>query len=161
MSTEKPAVVKASFEERKKALIAEGARMRSQVDASIKVVRTNLHADRLAKTAVSHLAAAAYSAADRVFGIGRLRSGIASANVGDYFSGRGMGKLMIGAKRFLPLATTAYSIIKRRKLVGPVLKGAAVAAALSGGYVVWKSRRHQHAVQADMHGYPAYTDPGI
>ena len=161
MSTEKPAVVKASFEERKKALIAEGAKKRSQVDASIEVVRENLHADRLAKTAVNHLATAAYGAVDNVFGLGRLRSGIASANVGEYFSGHRMGKLMRNAKRFLPLATTAYSIIKRRKLVGPVLKGAAVAAALSGGYIVWKSRRHQHAVQADMHDYSAYTDPGV
>jgi len=133
-----------SFEDRKKVLIAQGATRRREVDRSIDIVRTNLHVGRLAKSAVSHLTSAA---SDKVENM--LQShGLTVGNVGS------------NIKRYLPLAATAYSIIKRRNLGTPLLKGAGILAALSGGaYLLWQRRQAAHAADGAMSAYPDYLDP--
>jgi len=133
-----------SFEERKKALIAQGATRRREADRSIDIVRTNLHMDRLAKGVVLHLTNAA---SDKVEHMLQSR-GLTVSNMGT------------NIKRYLPLAATAYSIIKRRNLGAPLLKGAGILAAISGGaYLYWQRKQASQAADNVMSGFPNYLDP--
>lgn len=136
--------IESSFEERKKALISQGAMRRREADRSIDIVRTNLHVERLAKNAVTHLTSAASSKVEHM-----LHSrGISVGNVGG------------NIKRYLPLAATAYSIIKRRQLGKPLLKGAGILAAISGGaYLIWQRKQKTQAADNAMAAYPNYLDP--
>lgn len=121
-----------SFDERKKALIAQGASRRREADRSIDIVRTNLHVEPLVKSAVAHLTTAATNKVEHMF----YRRGITARNLGGNF------------KRYLPLAATAYAIIKRRKLLKPLLKGTGVLAALSGGaYMLWQRKKRAEAIE--------------
>lgn len=132
------------FEEKKKALIAQGATRRREADRSIDIVRTNLHVDRLAKTAITHLANAATHKVESALQQHGLTAGRMGGNI----------------KRYLPIAATAYSIIKRRNLGAPLLKGAGVLAAISGGaYLLWQRRQSAHAMDNAMSSYPDYLDP--
>ena len=133
-----------SFEERKKALIAQGATRRRETDRSIDIVRTNLHVDRLAKSAVSHLTSAASDKVEHM-----LQS-----------SGLTVGNVRNNITRYLPIAATAYSIIKRRNLGRPLLKGAGILAAVSGGaYLLWQRRQATQDAEDAMAAYPNYLDP--
>ena len=133
-----------SFEERKKALIAQGALRRREVDKSIDIVRANLHVDKLARNAVNHLTSTAYNSVENMFGMKNLRAR--------------------NLKKFLPLAATAYSIISRRNLGGPILRGVGIVGALStGAFLWWRHRKNDKAARArEFHStpYPDYVDPG-
>ena len=115
-----------SFEERKKALIAQGALRRREIDKSIDIVRANLHADRLARNAVNHVTSAVYSRVENMFGMTSFRAG--------------------NLKKFLPLAATVYSIVRRRNLGGPIVRGVGIVGALSAGAFMWW--RHHNKVKA-------------
>lgn len=106
-----------------------------------------LYADRLAKNAVSQFTSAAYSAFENTFGWQHLRNSSLTGNL----------------KRFLPLATTVYSIVTRRKLVAPILRGAAVLAGVSAGaYFIWhRKQRTRAATLEDSADYADYLDPGV
>jgi len=133
-----------SFDERKKALIAQGAARRREADRSIDIVRTNLHVDRLAKSAVTHLANAASDKVENIF----QSRGLTVRNVGG------------NIKRYLPLIATAYSIIKRRNLGMPLFKGIGILAALSGGaYLLWQRKQAAQTADGAISAYPTYLDP--
>ena len=132
-----------TFDQRKKALIAQGATRRNEIHKSIDIVRDNLHADRLAKTAVNHLSNAAFNTVENMFNWRSIKNG--------------------NLRTLLPLAASAYSIISRRKLVLPILKGSAVTAAVgAGAYFLWRyKQRHDTHVAAERANQPAYGDPGL
>jgi phage-related tail fiber protein len=147
MTPTRKIVIPPTYDERKKALIVQGAARRNGIAASVDIVRDNLHADKLAKNAVTQVSSAAYSAFENTFGWQQLRNGSFTGNL----------------KRFLPLATTLYSIVTRRKLVVPILRGAAVLAGVSAGaYFVWhRKQRARAAALQESAEYPDYVDPGI
>lgn len=164
MSDAKKPATEKSFEERKKALIAQGAECRKKVDASIAVVRENLHADKLAKSAMNHITAKAYGAVDRLFGrhhgekadlgmeLGADRAslrgdtGLASRFANLTNENHAAGKLIAQVRRFLPLATTAFTILRRRQMVMPVVRGAAVLGGIGAGAYFF--HRHRQRMQA-------------
>ncbi len=147
MIATKKVVAQPSYEQRKKALIEQGAARRHGIAAAVDIVRDNLHADRLAKNAVSQFTSAAYSAFENTFGWQHLRNSSLTGNL----------------KRFLPLATTVYSIVTRRKLVAPILRGAAVLAGVSAAaYFIWhRKQRTRAAALEDSAEYADYLDPGV
>ena len=115
-----------SFEIRKKALIAQGAARRKDITKSIDIVRDNLHADKLAKHAVNHVTNAAYNTVENLLDLRGLRNG--------------------NFRKLLPLAASVYSIVTKRNLVKPVLKGTAAVAGLSGGlFLFWRHKQKQKA----------------
>ena len=131
-----------SLEERKKFLIAQGAIRRNNIAASVDIVRANLQAERLARNAVNKLTAAAYSAVEGLFDWNTLRNG--------------------DIKKLLPLAMSAYSIITRRKLVVPILRGTAVVAGISAGaFLLWRYKRLGRVAKADAMTAAQYQDPPI
>lgn len=177
MSDAKKPVIEKSFEERKKALIAQGADRRAGVDASIAVIRNNLHADKLAKSAMNHMTAKAYGAVDRLFGRHHVDKVDLSTDLGDdstaYDSETGVaarfsnltngnhatGKFIATVRRFLPLAATALSIMRRRRLIIPVLRGAAVLGGIgAGAYFFYRHRQRTSEMAEDdavlPYGYP-------
>lgn len=118
-----------SFEVRKKALIAQGAARRKDISQSIDIVRDNLHADKLAKQAVNHVTNAAYNTIENLLDLRGLRNG--------------------NFRKLLPLAASVYSIVTRRNLVMPVMKGTAMVAGLSGGlFLYWRHKQKQKAEAA-------------
>ena len=130
-----------SFDDRKKALITQGATRRREADRSIDIVRSNLHVDRLAKSAVTHLTSAASEKFEHML----HNRGITVGNVGS------------NLKRYLPLAATAYSIIKRRNLAMPLLKGGGVLAAVSyAAYLIWQRKQSRVETYQAMSDYPDY-----
>lgn len=134
-----------SYADRKKALIAQGAERRKKIDTSIDIIRDNLHADVLAKSAVTHMTTAAYGAVEKLFHWNTVRGQALSANI----------------KRFLPLAGTAYSIIKRRRMIKPVMGGGALAAVAAGGaYLYLRHKKNAEIAHADMMSYPTYGESG-
>ena len=96
-----------SLEERKKHLIAEGALYRSRFHYSKDVVAANLHAESLAKAAVNHLMATAYTA----------------------FAGSG-GLKGLNLQSILPLLISGVSILSKRSLIKPLFRGVLVIATL-------------------------------
>lgn len=171
-----------SFEERKKALIAQGAAQRQKIDASIVIIRENLHADKLAKSAMSHITAKAYGAVDKLFGRHHVEkvdltdlgenSGASNGSAGISSSlakftnltngDHAAGKLIATVRRFLPLATTAFGILRRRKLVMPVVKGAAVLGGVGAGayfYYRHKQRMDEEANERDDMPYAYHAEP--
>lgn len=137
-----------SFEERKKALIAQGAARRREIKESMHVVRDNLHANKLAKNAVGHLTGAAYGAVEKIFGTPNLRSA--------------------SLRRIVPLAASIYSIVSKRKMIKPILRGAAALGSVSAGvFVIWRHKKKlreadaQARLEAAALGYPNYVDPGV
>ena len=124
-----PALPVLAIEERKKILIAQGALLRNNIDASIGIVRANLRAERLARNAVNKLTTAAYNAVEGFFDWNTLRNG--------------------DIKKLLPLAMSAYSIITRRKLLAPILCGTAVVAAISAStFFLWRYKQRVRAAKA-------------
>ena len=142
--TEKPAVTATplSYEQRKKALIAEGAMRRHEIDRARDIVRDNLHADVIAKNAVSHFTTAAYAAVDNVFSWNSLRNG--------------------NLQTLLPFAASAYSLVTKRKLIVPILRGAVVLSAISGAvYLLARKKRAPRAPTVLPVSPPDYLDPGM
>lgn len=131
-----PPVTEPSFEDRKKALIAQGAARRRDIEQSIDMVRDNLHADKLAKHAVNNMANAAYSTIESLFDLRGLRN--------------------VNFRKLLPLAASVYSIVTRRKLVMPIMKGTAAVVGLGGGlFLFWRHKQKQKALaQAGLMTYP-------
>jgi hypothetical protein len=183
MSEAKKPAAEKSFEERKKALIAQGAAQRNNLDVSIAVVRENLHADKLAKSAVQHITAKAFGAVDKLFGRHHVDRVDLSTDLGPdtgvYNTDTGVsgvfaklnhlsngdhaaGRLIARARRMLPLAATAFSILRRRRLIMPVLKGAAVLGGVgAGAYFFYrhKQRAQDEAVQDEALRYTHYAEP--
>ncbi|GAC1408194.1 MAG: hypothetical protein NVSMB6_06900 [Burkholderiaceae bacterium] len=149
MTNDKPALVSGtSFADRKKALIAQGAARRRDVKESVHIVRDNLHANKLAKNAVGHLTGAAYSAMEKVFHTNNLRSA--------------------SLRKMIPLAASVYSIVSKRKMIVPILRGAAIVGSVSAGAVgIWRYKKKtreadaQTRAEAAALGYPNYIDPGV
>jgi hypothetical protein len=111
----------ASLAQQRKLLIAQGAKYRTGISESAKVLRANLHADVLARNAINHLVANASSAFHNLFTSRRLTS--------DNF------------RRFLPfLLSGASLIVKRKAILKPVLVGA-VALAAVGTAVYFLTRK--------------------
>ena len=125
----KPHETEPSFEDRKKALIAQGAARRKEIGQSIDIVRDNLHADKLAKQAVNHVTNAAYNTVENLLDLRGLRNG--------------------NFRKLLPLAASVYSIVTKRGMVKPVLKGTAAVAGISGGlFMFWRHKQKQKADEA-------------
>lgn len=125
-----------TYEQRKRALIAQGESYRRQIDASRTVLRDNLQADQLGRNAVSHITSAAYSAFDNLFSWSSLRNG--------------------NLQTLLPIAASAYSLLSKRRLLVPLLRGAAVAAAVSTAAVVlFRKNRQRRQAQAAPDGSAA------
>lgn len=121
-----PHATEPSFDDRKKSLIAQGTARRKDIEKSIDIVRDNLHADKLAKQAVNHMTNAAYGTIENLLDLRGLRDG--------------------NFRKLLPLAASVYSIVTKRKLVKPVLKGTAAVAGLSGGlFMYWRHKQKQKA----------------
>ena len=140
----KPAVTATplTYEQRKKALIAEGAMRRHEIDHARYIVRANLHADVIAKNAVSHFTTAAYAAVDNVFSWNSLRNG--------------------NLQTLLPFAASAYSLVTKRKLIVPILRGAVVLSAVAGAvYVLAIKKRAPRAATVLPVTPPDYLDPGV
>jgi hypothetical protein len=120
-----------TVEQRKKLLIAHGRTCRDELDHSLDIVRENLHLDRIAKTVVTHATASAYRSVENVLHLSSLNS--------------------TTIRRFLPFVTAAYSIVTRRRLVVPVLRGAAVAAGVSAGaYFYYRHKKRMHALEVPV-----------
>lgn len=131
-----------TYEQRKKALIAEGAAHRHEIDVSREVVRANLHADIIAKNAVSHFATAAYAAVDNIFSWNSLRNG--------------------NLQTLLPFAASAYSLITKRKLIVPILRSAAVLSAISGVvYLIARKKKTPRVATVLPVSPPGHLDPGV
>lgn len=131
-----------TYEQRKKALIAEGAMRRHEIDHARDIVRANLHADVIAKNAVSHFTTAAYAAVDNVFSWNSLRNG--------------------NLQTLLPFAASAYSLVTKRKLIVPILRGAVVLSAIGGAiYVLAIKKRAPRAATVLPVSPPDYLDPGV
>lgn len=131
-----------TYEQRKKALIAEGAIRRQEIDHSRDIVRANLHADVIAKNAVSHFTTAAYAAVDNVFSWNSLRNG--------------------NLQTLLPFAASAYSLVTKRKLIVPILRGAVVLSAVAGAvYMLAIKKRAPRARTVSPVSPPDYLDPGV
>jgi hypothetical protein len=118
-----------TFEQRKKKLIAEAERCRAKLDESKDIIRDNLKIDRLAKNGVSYLTTAASSAVDNMFNINAIRNG-------------SLGRL-------LPVAASVYSIITRRKLVMPILRGGLVVAGVAAALFYMSRKKRARRVQAN------------
>lgn len=110
-----------TFEQRKKTLIAEAAACRHEIGVSRNIIRANLQLERLAKNTVSHLTTAAYSAVDNVFNMNAIRGG-------------SLGKL-------LPVAASVYSIVSRRRLIVPILRGAGVVVGVVAALIYFSRRK--------------------
>lgn len=137
-----PAVPVLTFEQRKKALIAEGAMHRHEIDLSRNIVRANLHADVIARNAVSHFTTAAYTAVDNIFSWNSLRNG--------------------NLQTLLPYAASAYSLITKRKLIVPILRGAVVMSAISGAvYLLARKKKAPRVRTVQPVTPPDYVDPGV
>lgn len=98
-----------SLAEQKEKLLLQCRAYRSAVGRSRKVVRSHLGADEIARTAI---------------GLVSARAQTALANVSDFLDLKNMS----GAKlqRLLPLLVSGVSLLSRRSLLKPVLRGAAV-----------------------------------
>ncbi|MBC7413802.1 MAG: hypothetical protein H7327_02580 [Herminiimonas sp.] len=131
-----------SYDQRKKALIAEGALRRQQIEVSREILRENLQADRIAKNAVSHFTTAAYAAVDNIFSWNMLRNG--------------------NLQTLLPFAASAYSLVTRRKLIVPILRGAVVASAIGGAvYLLTRKKKARRVATVLPVSPPDYLDPGV
>ena len=131
-----------TYDQRKKALIAEGAMRRREIDLARDIVRVNLHADIIAKNAVRHFTTAAYAAVDNVFSWNSLRNG--------------------NLQKLLPFVASAYSLVTKRKLVVPILLGAVVLSAISGGvYLLARKKRAPRTTAVLPVSPPDYLDPGV
>ncbi len=107
--------------QRKKTLIAQGASYRLGITDSKTAVRENLHPDVLARNAISHLGATASAAFDNIFRLKNFNAG--------------------NLKILLPLITGGFSLLSKRGLVRPLLRGT-VMLAVAGtiGYFVFKKK---------------------
>ncbi len=142
--TAKPTVAAAhpTYEQRKKALIAEGAMRRREIDHAQDIVRANLHADVIAKNAVSHFTTAAYAAVDNIFSWNSLRNG--------------------NLQTLLPFAASAYSLVTKRRLVVPILRGAVVVSAIGGAvYLLARKKKAPRVATVLPVSPPDYLDPGV
>lgn len=100
--------------QQKRLLITQGAVYRAGISESANVVRTNLHADVLARNAINHLVANATAAVHNLFDSRNFTSG--------------------NLRTFLPLLVSGVSLIAKKKtLLKPVLAGAVALAAIATG----------------------------
>jgi hypothetical protein len=102
-----------SLAQRKTALIEQGANYRTGVKKSKRAVQANLHVDVLAKSAAQHFLARSSMIATSLLSLKSLRKG--------------------NFRALLPLLTTGVSALTKRGAVKPMLRGAAVLAALGAG----------------------------
>jgi hypothetical protein len=116
-----------STEQRKSALIAQCASYRVGITKSKNVVKTNLHADALAISAVQHFAGRASTIAGALLGLNGLRKGNLSGLV--------------------PLLSTAASLLAKRGAIKPMARGAAALAAIGAG-AYFLIRRKKRAARA-------------
>lgn len=130
-----------TYEQRKKALIAEGVVRRREINVSRDILLANLHADRLAKNAVSHLTTAASAAVHNIFSWNSLRNG--------------------NLKTLLPFAASAYSMVTKHKLIVPILRGAVVLGAVSGAVYFLTRKKNPKAATVLPVSPPDYFDPGV
>ena len=136
------AVPELGYEQRKKALIAEGASRRREINRSRDIVRANLHADIIAKNAVSHFTTAAYAAVDSVFSWNSLRNG--------------------NLRTLLPFAASAWSLVTKRKLVVPLLRGTVAVSAIGGAVYFMARKKKAPRVKTVLPVIPPdYLDPGV
>jgi hypothetical protein len=100
--------------QQKRLLITQGAVYRAEIMGCAHRVRTNLHADVLARNAINHLTANATAAVHNLFDFKNFTSG--------------------NLRTALPLLVSGVSLISRKKaLLKPVLVGAAALAAIATG----------------------------
>lgn len=100
-----------AIEQRKRMLIAQGALYRLGVSESKNAVRSNLHVDALAKSAISHLVANASGAFGTLLSLKNFKNGNVQA--------------------LLPLLITGISFLsKKRILIKPAIVGMVALAAI-------------------------------
>ena len=116
----------------KTALIEQGASYRSGIRRSKKAVQANLHVDVLAKSAVQHFLARSSMAATTLLSLNGLRKG--------------------NFKALLPLVASGVSSLARRGAVKPMLRGAAVLAAVgaSAFFLLRKKKAGRAASEQDQ-----------
>jgi hypothetical protein len=122
MATDTEYKTQLSPAQRKSTLIAQGALYRSGITASQNAVQANLHVDALARSAVHHFAARSSAVLATLLSLNSLRKG--------------------NLRAVLPLLTTGVSLLAKRGAVKPMLRGAAVLAAVGAGafFLIRKKR---------------------
>lgn len=107
-----------SLEQRKAQLVAQGAAYRAGISAAQHAVKADLSVDELAKSALSHVASAAYAAF-------KSRTGIAGVNL----------------QTLLPLVIGGVSALSKRSLLRPVMRAALVLGAVATAVAVVAKKR--------------------
>lgn len=97
-----------SLAERKRKLLADGASYRSGMMFSRDRIKESLNAESLARLAISHLATSAYSRFENLFSMKGLN-----------------------LQTLIPLVTGGISLLSKRSLLKPVVRGATVVGALA------------------------------
>lgn len=118
-----------TFEQRKKKLIAEAAACRLRLDESKDTIRANLKVDRLVRNGVNYLTTSASSAVDNMFNINAIRNG--------------------SLAKLLPVVASVYSIVTRRRLLMPILRGGLVVAGVATALFYLSRKKKARRAQAN------------
>jgi hypothetical protein len=111
-------------EQQKERLLLQCQAYRAGIGLSRKIVRANLGADAIARTAV---------------GMVSMRAQSAMANFSDLLDFKNFSGVKL--QRVLPLVISGVSLLSRRSLWKPVLRGAAVVGAAGAGLYFYSRRK--------------------
>jgi hypothetical protein len=131
MTNDQNPQIKESLAEQKEKLLLQCRAYRSAIGRSRKVVRAHLGIDEIARTAV---------------GLVSSRAQNALANVSDFLDLKNMS----GAKlqRLLPLVVSGVSLLSRRAVLKPVLRGAAVVGTVAAAvYFLSRKKGRKHVAK--------------
>lgn len=136
-----------THEERKRKVLAQGALYRLGVMEAREVVRENLSAESLAKTALNRV----FHAATSVFGGGKSLQSLKSLKSLSSASG-------VNMQTVTPLLLTGVSLLSKRWLRKPLMYGGILSAV--GGLAYYLSRRRSSGADEEGGDASAY-DPGL
>lgn len=111
--------------QQKERLILQCRAYRAGIGQSRNVVRANLGRDALTKTALGLVGARAQSAFANVAGLVNLSGGLSLAKI----------------QRLAPFVLSGLSILSRRSVLKPVLRGAALVSALGAGLYFFSKKK--------------------
>lgn len=112
---------------RKKQLVVQGALYRADLSLATKAIRTNLNTESLATNLITEIAIAAFSAL-------KSRTGLNVANL----------------QTAIPLVLSGISLLTKKSLIKPILRGVAIAASVAGiAAFVLKVRARRRATAED------------
>jgi len=113
---------------RKKELIVQGALYRADLSLATKSVRANLNTESLATNLITEIAMAAFSAL-------KSRTGLKVTNL----------------QTVLPLVLSGVSLLSKKAVIRPILRGVAIAASVAGiaAFVLKVRARRRAAAEVD------------